>query len=128
LGREQYSLKEGWSVTDIKEILAASISLIQGKEHNFLAILLNESLNLIDKRLINNGAKLVPSARGLKNLERKDPGIRAQLVHLPSKTLEQDFVVKNLLNSTHILNAVSPGWTSSIPFGKYVGSRIIASL
>jgi hypothetical protein len=52
--------------------------------------------------------------------DRKPPGIRAQLVHLPTGKLEQDFLVSKLGNSTHVLNAVSPGWTSSIPFGQFI--------
>ena len=48
------------------------------------------------------------------------PGIRAQLVHLPSRTLVQDFLVEPQPGATHILNAVSPGWTSSGPFARWV--------
>ena len=63
---------------------------------------------------------LVPSAGLVRNLQRKPPGIRAQLVHLPTGKLEQDFIVTRKANVTHVLNAVSPGWTSSIPFGRHV--------
>jgi hypothetical protein len=31
-----------------------------------------------------------------------------------------DFVVRGDEQSTHVLNAVSPAWTSSIPFAQYV--------
>lgn len=52
------------------------------------------------------------------------PGIRAQLVELPSAgrgpRLEMDFVVEGDAHSTHILNAVSPGWTTSAPFARHV--------
>jgi len=41
-------------------------------------------------------------------------------------TLEQDFIVETAGNSVHILNAVSPGWTSAIPFGRWVaGERVL---
>jgi hypothetical protein len=56
---------------------------------------------------------------------KKPPGIRAQLVHLPSGKLEQDFVVTPFSNSTHILNAVSPGWTSALPFGRYIADGLL---
>jgi L-2-hydroxyglutarate oxidase LhgO len=67
----------------------------------------------------------VPSARNVKKWEKKPPGIRAQLVHLPSGKLEQDFVVKPYLNSVHVLNAVSPGWTSALPFGEWIVDEFI---
>jgi hypothetical protein len=41
-------------------------------------------------------------------------------VEIKTGKLEQDFIVKNFENSTHILNAVSPGWTSALPFGRWV--------
>jgi hypothetical protein len=35
-----------------------------------------------------------------------------------------DFVVETGVQSTHVLNAVSPAWTSSLAFAKYVVSGI----
>jgi (S)-2-hydroxyglutarate dehydrogenase len=35
-----------------------------------------------------------------------------------------DFVVEPGTKSTHVLNAVSPAWTSSLAFAKYVVSGI----
>ena len=32
----------------------------------------------------------------------------------------QDFIVKNQDRTIHILNAVSPGWTSALPFGRWI--------
>jgi L-2-hydroxyglutarate oxidase len=74
--------------------------------------------------LVNESTVLVPSAIGVKDWHRKPPGIRAQLVHLPTGKLEQDFIVSVQANATHILNAVSPGWTSSLPFGRYVAEEL----
>jgi L-2-hydroxyglutarate oxidase LhgO len=70
--------------------------------------------------LVKESTKLVPTASSVKDWHRKPPGIRAQLVHLPTGKLEQDFIVTTQNNATHVLNAVSPGWTSAIPFGNYV--------
>lgn len=67
----------------------------------------------------------MPSVHKVKQWQKKPPGIRAQLVHLPSGKLEWDFVVKKYLNSVHVLNAVSPGWTSALPFGKWIVNEYI---
>ena len=119
-GREQYSLTEGWSGSDIAQALMGMKSLITGDSHDFGAILKSEWPKIIQKQLIKESTKLVPSAKGVRDWHRKPPGIRAQLVHLPSGRLEQDFIVTSQANATHVLNAVSPGWTSCIPFGRYV--------
>jgi (S)-2-hydroxyglutarate dehydrogenase len=119
-GREQYSFLEGWSAPDIGQSLKGIWSLIRGDSHDFGAILKAEWPKIIKSMLVQESTALVPAAGSVGRWHRKPPGIRAQLVHLPSGKLEQDFVVSSHANATHILNAVSPGWTSSIPFGKYI--------
>ena len=53
------------------------------------------------------------------------PGIRAQLLNTKTLELVQDFVVEGDENSVHVLNAVSPAFTSSIPFSKWVVENYI---
>jgi L-2-hydroxyglutarate oxidase LhgO len=124
-GREQYSFTEGWSGSDIAQALKGMKSLITGDSHDFGAILKSEWPKIIQKLLVKESTEIVPKAVGVKDWHRKPPGIRAQLVHLPTGKLEQDFVVTSQANATHVLNAVSPGWTSSIPFGRYLADEII---
>jgi L-2-hydroxyglutarate oxidase LhgO len=52
------------------------------------------------------------------------PGIRAQLIDIKTQKLEMDFVVEGDDRSMHILNAVSPAFTCSIPFSRYVCEKI----
>ena len=68
----------------------------------------------------NAGRPVPPIPHGLKRDKELDERAAGKL--------EQDFVVRNFLNSTHILNAVSPGWTSAIPFGKYVAEKVASFL
>ena len=127
-GREQYSLFKGWSGSDIAQAIRGMISLIRGDAHDFGAILKSEIPKFLESTLVNESTELVPQASLVSAWEKKPPGIRAQLVHLPTGRLEQDFVVTSHLNSTHILNAVSPGWTSAIPFGAHVASQVLETL
>ncbi len=127
-GREQYSFTEGWSGSDITQALKGMKSLVTGDSHDFGAILKSEWPKIIQRLLIKESTELVPSAIGVREWHRKPPGIRAQLVHLPTGKLEQDFIVTSQANATHILNAVSPGWTSSIPFGRHVAENSVLPL
>jgi hypothetical protein len=52
------------------------------------------------------------------------PGIRAQLLDHRTKKLEMDFVVEGDAGSFHVLNAVSPAFTCSIPFSEHVCDAI----
>jgi L-2-hydroxyglutarate oxidase LhgO len=124
-GREQYSFLKGWSRFDISQALKGTLSLITGNSHDFSAMVRSEWLKLLQREIVDQSARLVPDARKVNAWTRKPPGIRAQLVHLQTGKLEQDFVVRQHLNSTHILNAVSPGWTSSLPFGRYVAQEFV---
>jgi (S)-2-hydroxyglutarate dehydrogenase len=124
-GREQYSLLEGWSADDIGQAWKGMISLVRGEAHDFSAMIKTEWPKVIQSMLVKESSNLVPTAITVREWKRKPPGIRAQLVHLPSGKLEQDFVVRSVANCTHILNAVSPGWTSAIPFGRWVGDEVI---
>jgi L-2-hydroxyglutarate oxidase LhgO len=99
-------------------------SMMRGQAHDFGAILKSEWPKLVQALLIKESMELVPKANTVKEWHKKPPGIRAQLVHLPTGRLEQDFVVRHQSNSTHILNAVSPGWTSALPFGRWVANQV----
>jgi L-2-hydroxyglutarate oxidase LhgO len=121
-GREQYSLLSGWSGSDVAQSLKGMSSLIRGDAHDFGKIIRSEWPKVIQSLLVKESQELVPTVNLVRKWHKKPPGIRAQLVHLPTGKLEQDFVVKKRLNSTHILNAVSPGWTSALPFGRWVSN------
>ena len=123
-GREQYSLATGWSLSDMYQAFKGAKSLLLGESHDVLSIVRSEWPKMIEKEIVKQASQLVPNASNLKNWQKKPPGIRSQLVHLPSGKLEQDFRVIKKLNSLHVLNAVSPGWTSSVPFGRYVADLV----
>ena len=124
-GREQYSYLSGWSASDMGQALKGMRSLISGEAHDFGAILKTEWPKVIESLLVKESIDLVPKAKFVKDWQKKPPGIRAQLVHLPTGKLEQDFVVETHSNATHVLNAVSPGWTSALPFGRWIASEKI---
>jgi L-2-hydroxyglutarate oxidase len=123
-GREQYSPFTGWSIADLAQGLKGMKSLINGDSHNFGEMIKTEWPKIIETLLVRESTKIVPKANLVKNWARKPPGIRAQLVNLQTGTLEQDFVVRSKGNSIHILNVVSPGWTSALPFGKWIANQI----
>jgi L-2-hydroxyglutarate oxidase len=124
LGREQYSgLKDVTIREAITSINGLAIMLVGGK-NELLSVAFEELRKKSLRHLVNEAKAIVPSVPSSKMWYRKPPGIRAQLLNRSSKSLENDFVVEKFLNSLHILNAVSPGWTSAIPFGRYVADMI----
>ena len=47
-------------------------------------------------------------------------GIRAQMLDKQTGSLVNDYLVERGPHSTHILNAISPAWTSAFPFARYI--------
>lgn len=124
-GREQYSIFKGWSPSDLAQSFKGTLSLIYGEAHQFGPLLKSEWPKILQSKLIQSSSGMVPDVLKVKDWQRKPPGIRAQLVHLPTGKLEQDFIVQSQANSTHILNAVSPGWTSSLPFARWLVNEVV---
>ncbi|MDH4305490.1 MAG: hypothetical protein OEV53_15650 [Nitrospira sp.] len=52
------------------------------------------------------------------------PEISAPLLDITKKKLEMDFVLESGDRSMHVLNAVSPAFTCSLPLGSYVCDHI----
>ncbi|MHB1287672.1 MAG: hypothetical protein ACYCYP_14190, partial [Leptospirales bacterium] len=48
------------------------------------------------------------------------PGIRAQLLNRKTRKLISDFLVEGDRESIHVLNAVSPAFTASVPFARWI--------
>ncbi|MCI0603932.1 L-2-hydroxyglutarate oxidase [bacterium] len=76
------------------------------------------------KVLFEEAHAMVPDLK-LEDLQPSNKvGIRAQFVHWPTRELVMDFIVLQNAHSVHVLNAVSPAFTSSMAFAKYVADQI----
>jgi L-2-hydroxyglutarate oxidase len=121
LGRESYSIFNG--MKDLSSSLEIAQTFSKYFRHHIVdtsALILDELVKMNTRMLVKNAAQLVPTALEVKGWKSRKPGIRAQLYNKKTNDFETDFVVRRGDNSTHLLNIVSPGWTSSIPFAKWV--------
>ena len=108
------------------EIAGLYPRFLTSKHHDVPALLKSEFPKYVRRYLVKQAQGLVPSVNAKEFKKRGKPGVRAQLLHLPTKKLEMDFVVEPGEKSTHMLNAVSPAWTSALAVGEYVVERIHA--
>jgi L-2-hydroxyglutarate oxidase LhgO len=79
-----------------------------------------EILHLFKSALVKEAQTMVPKLRTRFVKSSPKVGIRAQLLNLSTRELVMDFLIEKGENSTHILNAVSPGWTSALSFAEFV--------
>jgi hypothetical protein len=47
-------------------------------------------------------------------------GIRPQLINLKTRKLEMDYIIERTDDSVHVLNAISPAFTSSFAFAELI--------
>jgi L-2-hydroxyglutarate oxidase LhgO len=125
LGREQYSLKDLPDFLDIRSSFSSLLAMMKDSPKNLLNLAVTELPKISLRVLTEGGALLVPSSNNKIIWNTKKPGMRAQLVNLTTGKFEMDYVVRKNNNQVHILNAVSPGWTSSLPFARWIVSEYL---
>ena len=122
-GRENYGLLRGidWEVFSI---LFKNLVLFLSNP-KFRKVALTEPRKYIPAYFFRD---IEPMLEGLskKDVIPSDKvGIRPQLVDWERKELVMDFLVIKDSNSVHILNAISPAFTSAFAFAEYVVSQYI---
>ena len=64
--------------------------------------------------------KIIPRLSSYDLDRSSKVGIRAQLLDKKRNELVMDFLIERKGNTTHVLNAVSPAFTSAFSFAKYI--------
>lgn len=118
--RESYAGFGGLSPKEILSIVGIYPKFLTSKHHDVLGLIKSELPKYLQRHLVKQAQALAPSVRPQDFKERGRPGIRAQLLDVKNKKLEMDFVVRGDEKSTHLLNAVSPAWTSALAMANHV--------
>ena len=124
LSRENYEKLVGVNPRDLGEVARYLPQFLSSPHHDAKELIRSEVPKYLKNKLVEQAALLIPELTSSMFDQRLKPGIRAQLFDTSSKRLEMDFVVRNQENCTHVLNAVSPAWTSSLSFAKHVVASI----
>jgi L-2-hydroxyglutarate oxidase LhgO len=120
LSRESYAGVGGLNAKEIWNIAGIYPKFLSSKNHDVVGLIRTEMPKYLQQHLVSQAKALVPSVDPKDFKERGRPGIRAQLLDVKNKKLEMDFVVCGDENSTHLLNAVSPAWTSALAMANHV--------
>ena len=120
IGKEQYRLIDGFNIKELFDFFISSTALLKSDSVNLLGLAKEEAMKLFTKPLLKRTRKLSSSLDSNKGWVKYPSGIRAQVINTKTKSIEMDYIVKADKNVVHILNAVSPGWTSSLPFARWV--------
>jgi len=121
-GREHYGLLRGIDFEAPKILLQDSILLLTNPLFKYVA--LREPRKYVLRWFYESCRWMVEDLK-VSDLKKSDRvGIRAQLIDWKSKELIMDFVVEKAERSVHILNAVSPAFTASLPFADHIFTMV----
>jgi L-2-hydroxyglutarate oxidase len=124
LWREHYSGLSRFRAGEFAQIAAMEISLLLRAGFDFRGLAMQEARKISRRVLVQHAASMVEGIRAEDYTEWGRPGIRAQLVDVKARKLVMDFLLEGDERSLHVLNAVSPAFTCSIPFARYVCDEI----
>ncbi|HIP13102.1 MAG TPA: FAD-dependent oxidoreductase, partial [Arcobacter sp.] len=120
--RENYKGFDNFNFNEMVEILYYETKLFLFNSFNFRNLAVSEMKNYIKSIFIKKAKSMVYEIGD--DFQPIPAGIRSQLLNKTTNELVQDFVVEHGDNSTHILNAVSPAFTCSFAFAKYIVEEI----
>ncbi len=123
--REQYDFRHAFSLRELVEIMSWEARLFLTNAFNFRELALEEIRRYQRSHFIKQAQALVKELDIHGFGEYSNPGIRAQLLDKRNLKLVPDFVVEGDSRSVHVLNAVSPAFTCSLPFGEYVVEKYL---
>jgi L-2-hydroxyglutarate oxidase len=124
LWREQYRGFDNFKFGEFIEVLFREAGLMMSSRFDFQKLALEEVRKYSRPHLVALASRLAHGVKPEDYIRWGEPGIRAQLLDIKNRKLEMDFVIEGDEHSTHLLNAVSPGWTCSIPFARYAVDQI----
>jgi len=119
-GRENYYGLKGFNTNESGEMLHNLIKLFVKNNDNFRHYLFEETQKLTKYGFCEAIQKIVPAIHNNHLQTCEKVGIRAQLLNMKTMQLEMDFIVERVGNTVHILNAVSPAFTSALEFSERV--------
>lgn len=123
--RENYKGFDNFKIEEMLQILYYEAKLFITNAFGFRKLAYEEVRKYLKSHLVGLATKLTKDMSHDGYNSWSTPGIRAQLLDTNTLELVQDFVVEGDDTTIHVLNAVSPAFTSSIPFSNWVVDNYI---
>jgi (S)-2-hydroxyglutarate dehydrogenase len=125
-GRENYRGFEGVTAAEMLRIGALLARLFLSGRDGFRRLAWREGSRYSRRRFAAAARDLLPRLRAEHLLPSAKVGIRAQMLDRAEGRLVTDFLVESGPASTHVLNAVSPAFTSAFPLARHLCDNILA--
>ncbi|WP_260293665.1 L-2-hydroxyglutarate oxidase [Sedimenticola hydrogenitrophicus] len=124
-GRENYNGLRGVSIGEAGRISLLLLRQYVSGRDGFRRLAVQEGRRYFKSWFADAAQAVVPRLRPEHLQPTEKVGIRAQMLDKQTGRLVTDFLVERGESSTHILNAISPAWTSAFPFARYICDHFI---
>ena len=125
LGRENYGLFEG--IDSEGPVILARDAILFVSNPKFREVALSEPKKYVFRYFFHDAARLVKELHPGDIVPSEKCGIRAQLVDWEKKELVMDFRLVKEGPTIHILNPISPAFTSSMDLARRIASEFLAA-
>jgi L-2-hydroxyglutarate oxidase LhgO len=123
--RENYKGMDNFKAGELGNVLSWEARLFISNAFGFRGLAYDEMKKYNKSYFVNLATSMVHTIDKSGFTEWSKPGIRAQLLNTKTLELVMDFVVEGDNTTIHVLNAVSPAFTCSFPFAKWVCENYI---
>ncbi len=123
--RENYTGWEKFNLEELVDIVGIDAGLFLSNNFGFRNLAFQEMQKYSKKKLVQLAGTLVKNINPGDFKKWGHPGLRAQLINTKTKQLEMDFKFEGDTKSFHVLNAVSPAFTCSLPFSRLIVDEIM---
>lgn len=123
LGREHYGMMKGIDPIESAKVFKYLAELYIANAQSFRALVHQSAVNYLKSFFVHSARKLMPALSGRDLIPSGKVGIRPQLVNVLKKRLEMDYVIETTDSSLHVLNSISPAFTSAFAFAKVILDR-----
>lgn len=122
--REHYKGWGNFTLAEFGEVVGRELGMFLRNDINFRGLAWRELQKYSKANMVRLAKELLEDSSAPGAWSWGKPGIRAQLVNIRERRLEMDFRYEGDARSFHVLNAVSPAFTCSMPFAEFLFDRL----
>jgi len=119
-GRENYGILKGIELGEGLKISSELIKMYLKNKGNFRLLVHNEVRKYLKPWFVKSAQKLMADVKAEDLISSDKVGIRPQLINTKTKSIEMDYILEQTENSLHVLNSISPAFTSSFAFAEWI--------